>query len=173
MAFHPGIAANATTATQPNALCSAGVSAKDIGTNRPCARNLIRGTDMNYAISTTLDKPFDKVVEQVRAALADEGFGVITEIDMKATLHKKIGATIDNQVILGACNPDFAHKAIQAEPSIGVLLPCNVVVRSDADKVTVEMINLQTMVDLTANPEMAALAQEISENLERAIQTLR
>jgi uncharacterized protein (DUF302 family) len=128
---------------------------------------------MSYALTTTLDTPFDEAVEKVRVALADQGFGIITEIDMKATLQKKIGAEIDNQVILGACNPGFAHKAIQAEPSIGVLLPCNVVVRSDGDKTTVEMINPQMMVDLTENPEMGVLAQEVSVSLERAIESLR
>jgi len=128
---------------------------------------------MSYALTTILDTPFDETVEKVRVALADQGFGIITEIDMKATLHEKIGAEIDNQVILGACNPGFAHKAIQAEPSIGVLLPCNVVVRSNGDKTTVEMINPQMMVDLTENPEMGVLAREVSVSLERAIDSLR
>ncbi|NQU37659.1 MAG: DUF302 domain-containing protein [Actinobacteria bacterium] len=128
---------------------------------------------MSYALTATLDTPFDEAVEAVRVALADQGFGIITEIDMKATLQKKIGAEIDNQIILGACNPGFAHKAILAEPSIGVLLPCNVVVRSDGDKTTVEMINPQMMVDLTANPEMGALAGEVSGSLERAIASLQ
>lgn len=127
---------------------------------------------MTYALTVSLSCPFDEAVEKVRTALADQGFGIITEIDMKATLKKKIGVDIDDQVILGACNPGFAHKAIQAEPSIGVLLPCNVVVRSDGDATTVEMINPQMMVDLTANPEMAVLAQEVSASLERALEAL-
>ncbi len=128
---------------------------------------------MSYALTVALESPFDTAIEQVRAALTEQGFGVITEIDMKATLHKKIGAEIDNQVILGACNPEFAHKAIQAEPSIGVLLPCNVVVRSTGETTTVEMINPQMMVDLTANPVMAGLAHEVSDRLEAAIESLR
>jgi uncharacterized protein (DUF302 family) len=127
---------------------------------------------MSYALSVTLDRPFDEAMAAVREALTEQGFGVITEIDMKATLNKKLGVDIDQQVILGACNPGFAHKAIQVEPSIGVLLPCNVVVRAAGTSTSVEMINPQMMVDLTANPEMGALAQEVSASLERAIESL-
>ena len=82
----------------------------------------------SYALSATIDRDFDTTVADVKAALGDQGFGIITEIDMAATLQTKLGVEIDRQVILGACNPGFAHRALQAEPSIGLLLPCNVVV---------------------------------------------
>src|SRR5450756_3067007 len=98
---------------------------------------------MGYAISTTLDQGIDETLSAVRAALADQGFGVLTEIDLAATLKKKLDVDIPPQVILGACNPPFAHRALQAEPSIGLLLPCNVVVRSAGEgRTIVEAIDL-------------------------------
>ena len=85
---------------------------------------------MGYALTATVPRPFEETVRATRAALADQGFGVLTEIDLAGTLKAKIGADIPAQVILGACRPALAHAAIQAEPSIGLLLPCNVVVRA-------------------------------------------
>jgi uncharacterized protein (DUF302 family) len=122
-----------------------------------------------YALSATVDRDFDATVSEVRAALADQGFGIITEIDMQATLKAKIGAEIAPQVILGACNPGFAHRALLAEPAIGLLLPCNVVVRSTADGTVVEMINPQMLTDLTGSPEVAALSDEVTERLSAAL----
>ena len=84
----------------------------------------------SYAISTTLDQPFETALEATRDALADQGFGVLTEIDLRATLKARLDVDVEPQVILGACRPPLAHAALQAEPSIGLLLPCNVVVRS-------------------------------------------
>jgi uncharacterized protein (DUF302 family) len=124
---------------------------------------------MSYGLSATLDAPFDTVVERVKEALAEQGFGVLTEIDIKATLKKKLDVDVAEQVILGACNPTFAHKALQMEPSIGLLLPCNVVVRSEGSGTQVEMINPQTMVDVTNNPEMAAVADQVTELLQAAL----
>jgi len=124
---------------------------------------------MGYGLSATLDAPFDTVVERVKEALAEQGFGVLTEIDIKATLKKKLDVDVAEQVILGACNPTFAHKALQMEPSIGLLLPCNVVVRSEGSATQVEMINPQTMVDVTNNPEMAAVADQVTELLQAAL----
>jgi uncharacterized protein (DUF302 family) len=122
-----------------------------------------------YALSATVDRDFDATVSEVRAALADQGFGIITEIDMQATLKAKIGAEIAPQVILGACNPGFAHRALLAEPAIGLLLPCNVVVRSTADGTVVEMINPQMLTDLTGSPEVAALSDEVTQRLSAAL----
>lgn len=124
---------------------------------------------MGYALTTTLERPFDVVVEEVKEALAEQGFGVLTEIDIKATLKKKLDVDVPDQVILGACNPRYAHQALQAEPSIGLLLPCNVVVRADGSATTVEMINPQTMVDVTANPQMTAVADQVTALLQAAL----
>jgi uncharacterized protein (DUF302 family) len=124
---------------------------------------------VDYGLSATVERPFDVVVDEVKAALAEQGFGVLTEIDIKATLKKKLDVDVDQQVILGACNPTFAHQALQLEPSIGLLLPCNVVVRSDGSSTTVEMINPQTMVDVTQNPQMAEVASSVTALLASAL----
>lgn len=124
---------------------------------------------MGYGLTTTLDRPFDVVVQEVKDALAEQGFGVLTEIDIKATLKKKLDVDVPNQVILGACNPNYAYQALQAEPSIGLLLPCNVVVRTERSGTTVEMINPQTMVDVTANPQMTAVADQVTSLLQAAL----
>ena len=128
---------------------------------------------MKYGISRTLDRDFDEVNAEVRAALAEEGFGVVTEIDMQATLLTKIGVEIDRQIILGVCNPKIAHRALQAEPSIGLLLPCNVVIREVEGKTIVEMINAQVMAQITEGPEMGQIADEVSEKLSTALASLK
>ena len=128
---------------------------------------------MKYGISRTLDRDFDEVNAEVRVALAEEGFGVVTEIDMQATLLTKIGVEIDRQIILGVCNPKFAHRALQAEPSIGLLLPCNVVIREVDGKTIVEMINAQMMAQITEGPEMGQIADEVSERLSTALASLK
>jgi uncharacterized protein (DUF302 family) len=123
----------------------------------------------SYALTATVDRDFDATVADVKAALGDQGFGVITEIDMSATLLAKLGVEVDRQVILGACNPGFAHRALQAEPSIELLLPCNVVVRSTPDGTVVEMIDPSTMTALTGSPEVGDLAAEVKERLSAAL----
>lgn len=127
---------------------------------------------MGYGLSATVERPFEVVVEEVKAALAEQGFGVLTEIDMKTTLKKKLDVDVDQQVILGACNPKFAHRALQIEPSVGLLLPCNVVVRSEGQSTIVEMINPQTMVDVTDNPDMAEVADSVTGLLAAALKTV-
>jgi uncharacterized protein (DUF302 family) len=128
---------------------------------------------MNYALSTTVDLPYRAAVGQVRDALAGQGFGVLTEIDLQATLKEKLGVDIAPQVILGACNPPLAHAALGAEPSIGLLLPCNVVVRSISDNTsTVEAVDPQTMVALTANPALQTVADDASRRLNAALDSL-
>jgi uncharacterized protein (DUF302 family) len=124
---------------------------------------------MSYGMSATVDRPFADVVIAVKAALAEQGFGIVSEIDMQATLKNKIGVDIDSQVILGACNPGFAHQALLAEPSVGLLLPCNVVVRRTDAGTVVEMIDPQTMVDLTGSPAMAAISDEVGARLRGAL----
>lgn len=124
---------------------------------------------MSYALTATIDRPFDEVVADVRAALSEQGFGIITEIDMSDTLRNKIGVEIDRQLILGACSPTHAHRALQADPSVGLLLPCNVVVRSTAAGTVVEMIDAQTMVALTGQPAMQEVADEVGTRLSAAL----
>lgn len=122
-----------------------------------------------YTMSTTVDRDFDVTIADVRAALADQGFGVIMEIDMQGTLRAKLGVETERRVILGACNPGFAHHALEAEPAIGVLLPCNVVVRATDAGTVVEVIDPATMTDLTGNQDIAALASEVRERLAAAL----
>lgn len=128
---------------------------------------------MSYALSIDLERPFDEVVTMVKEALAANGFGIVSEIDMQKTLRDKIGVEVDEQLILGACNPRFAHRSLQVEPSIGLLLPCNVVVRRAAGLTVVEAINPQTLVTLTENPAMSDLAAEVSAALGSALDLLR
>lgn len=128
---------------------------------------------MGYALSTTVNQPFDATLTATRQALADQGFGILTEIDLAATLQKKLGAEIAPHVILGACNPPSAYAALQAEQSIGVLLPCNVVVRSlDASTTIVEAIDPQTMHQLTGNDAMRSVADRVGGMLRAALDSL-
>ena len=128
---------------------------------------------MTYSMSTTLDRPYDQAVADVRAALAEQGFGVITEIDMQAALAEKLGADIEPQIILGACSPNHAYRALQVEPSVGVLLPCNVVVRAEgADRSVVEMINPQMMVEIAEGDGMQEVADEVTAKLSAALDSL-
>jgi uncharacterized protein (DUF302 family) len=127
---------------------------------------------MSYAISTTVEKPYAETVEAVKAALGEQGFGVLTEIDMQATLKKKLDVDIAPQVILGACRPPLAYQALQAEPSIGLLLPCNVVVREADGGTVVEAVDPQTMVQMTDNGELQSVADEARQRLEKALASL-
>ena len=128
---------------------------------------------MGYALSTTVDRPFEQTLEAVREALQQQGFGVLTEIDLKATLKAKLGVDVEPQVILGACRPPLAHAALQAEPSVGLLLPCNVVVRaSGAESTVVEALDPATMVDLTGNEALSHVATDAKARLQAALEAL-
>lgn len=124
-------------------------------------------------MSRTINRPFDEVNAEVRASLAEQSFGIVSEIDMQATLHNKINVEIEPMIILGACNPKFAYRAIQTEPAIGLLLPCNVVIRKTDAGVVVEMINPQMMAEITEGPEMAQIANEVTELLSAALASLK
>lgn len=129
---------------------------------------------MDYGLGVRLDRPFAQTVEAVTAALGEQGFGVLTTIDVRATLREKIGAEIEDYLILGACNPALAHRALRADPRIGLLLPCNVVVRSDGDATVVEAVDPKTMVAL-AGPGggLDEVADEAAHRLTAALDALR
>jgi uncharacterized protein (DUF302 family) len=128
---------------------------------------------MSYALSTTVARNFTDTLEATRAALAEQGFGVLTEIDLSATLKEKIGVDVPPQVILGACRPPLAYAAVQAEPSIGLLLPCNVVVRDTGDDATtVEAVDPSVMETLTHNDRLADVAADARQRLQAALDSL-
>lgn len=126
-----------------------------------------------YGISVSLDRPVSEVVPEVRQALADQGFGVLTEIDVRATMKAKLDVDVPEHLILGACNPPLAHRAITAEPSIGLLLPCNVVVRDANGTTVVEAIDPTMMVEVTSNPELEAVADDAAKRLSAALDSLK
>lgn len=127
---------------------------------------------MTYDRTVKLDGTFEDTVEAVRKALADQGFGVLTEIDVRATLKAKLDHDMEPYLILGACNPPLAHRALEADRSIGLLLPCNVVVRADGDQVIVQAIDPGTMVTLTGLDAMAPVAEEATRRLDAALASL-
>jgi len=126
-----------------------------------------------YAFGKTVELDYAQAIERVTQALAKEGFGVLTEIDVAATLKKKLGKDMPPYKILGACNPQFAHQAIEAEPQIGALLPCNVVVRQDAaGRTIVEIMDPRAVLQLVDRPEIATIAGEVRSRLERVLASL-
>lgn len=115
---------------------------------------------MVFEETVILSTPFAEAVDDVKAAFAAVGFGTLTEIDMQATLKAKIGADLDPHVIIGACNPMLANRALQADPQIGVLLPCNVVVRQAGDDVIVEAMDPGLMASISGNEDISPIADE-------------
>jgi uncharacterized protein (DUF302 family) len=129
--------------------------------------------DSKYGFGKTVDLSFDAAVEKVTQELQKEGFGVLTDIDVAATLKKKLNLEMPPYRILGACNPPLAHRALEAEPSIGLLLPCNVVVRQDAaEKVHVEFMDPNAVLDLVNSAEVSRIAGDVRKRLERVMQAL-
>ncbi|WP_426177582.1 DUF302 domain-containing protein [Massilia sp. TWR1-2-2] len=124
----------------------------------------------NYGFGKTVSCAFDEAIQRVTAALQTEGFGILSDIDVAATLKKKLNADMPAYRILGACNPALAQRAIQAEPSIGLLLPCNVLVREVADgNVSVEFMDTDAVLKLVGKPDIAALAGEVRQRLQRVM----
>jgi uncharacterized protein (DUF302 family) len=132
---------------------------------------------MTLGLSTKLNTTFENAVERTTQALADQGFGVLTTIDVKATLKKKLGEDMEDYLILGACNPTLAHRALEIDRQLGQLLPCNVVVRADpgspGDTVLVEAMDPQVMVQVASQPgALQAVADEAGVKLQAAISAL-
>ena len=127
---------------------------------------------MSYGTHITLDAPFGEAVARVRAALAGQGFGVLTEIDVTATMRAKLGEQMEDYVILGACNPPFAHQALNIDRSIGLLLPCNIVVRAASDGTVVEALDPQVMVTMSGRAELKPVADEVARRLAAALAEL-
>ena len=127
---------------------------------------------MKYGHETVVEGNFEEVIDRTKAALAQRGFGVLTEIDVAATLKKKIGADMEPYVILGACNPTFAHQALQREPDLGLLLPCNVVVMQKGGKTYVKAIDAGAMLGVTGNTELVGVAGEVDSLLKETLGAL-
>ncbi|HVQ91809.1 MAG TPA: DUF302 domain-containing protein [Mycobacteriales bacterium] len=128
---------------------------------------------MSYGITVRVPAPFTATAPRVRAALKEQGFGVLTEIDVQATLREKLGTEMEDYLILGACNPPLAHRALDTDRDIGLLLPCNVVIRADGpDATLVQALDPQIMIQVTGIPELKAVADEATTRLRVALDTL-
>lgn len=127
---------------------------------------------MKYGTTITTALPFDEAVERTRTALAEQGFGILTEIDVAQTLKSKLDADMEPYLILGACNPQLAHQALGIERDIGLLLPCNVVVRQAGDRTVVQALDPQVMVSLPGLPALQPVADEAGRRLSAALESV-
>jgi uncharacterized protein (DUF302 family) len=125
-----------------------------------------------YGVSKTVARPFTDVVGQVSAALGEEGFGVITEIDVKATMKQKLGRDVAPYVILGACNPGYAHQVLEADPQLGLFLPCNVIVFETREGTTVSAVDPEAMLRLADAGSVTSVAAEVKARLLRVVEQL-
>ena len=127
---------------------------------------------MDFTHRIELDTPYDDAIPRVKDALKDQGFGVLTEIDVRQTLKDKLDLDVEPQIILGACNPQLAHRALQIDPRIATLLPCNVVVRTENGRTIVEALDPRIIADVPDNPALAPIAEEAGERIQAALHTL-
>lgn len=127
---------------------------------------------MQYERSITVDLPYAAAVAKVKELLGEQGFGVLSEIDVRSTLKEKRNVEMEDYLILGACNPDLAHRALEVDRSIGVLLPCNVVVSADGDRSRVQILDPQTMSGVTGLDELQPVADVASESLQAVLDSL-
>ena len=128
---------------------------------------------MNYGYKKQINIEFEDAVEKIKEELQKEGFGVLTEIDVKKTLKEKLNIDYENYAILGVCNPSFAYKALQAEKEIGLLLPCNIIVYEEDSKVFVSAINPLKAMSIVNNKNLKDIAQQIKKKLKRIIENVR
>ena len=129
--------------------------------------------NMKYYFSKTIDSNFEDAITKAKEALKQEGFGVLTEIDVKDTLKKKIDVDFRKYVILGACNPQFAYKALQAENKIGVMLPCNVIVQElDSGDIEISAVDPISSMQAVENKDLAPIAEQVREKLRRVVESL-
>lgn len=129
-------------------------------------------TATSYAMTRRLAVPYDEARKKIESALSEQGFGVLTEIDVRATMKKKLDVDFRHYVILGACNPSLAHRALTAELDVGLLLPCNVVVYEDGDGSVVAIADPDAILGVGAGEELRPVAKEARERLEAALQSL-
>ncbi len=129
-------------------------------------------TTHDYGFGTALDPPFDEAVGRTKAALKDAGFGVLTAIAVRAMMREKLGATYEPYLILGACNPQLAHQALQAEHELGLLLPCNVIVHAVNGKTPVAIVDPAAMLGVVDNPTLRAVADAAKTRLQRVVAAL-
>jgi uncharacterized protein (DUF302 family) len=129
--------------------------------------------EMSYYFSQKIRGSFDEVREKVIASLKEEGFGILTEIDVKQTLKKKLDVDFHNYKILGACNPPFAYKALQAENKIGTMLPCNVIVQEEKEgEIEVAAVDPVASMKAIDNPELFGIAQQVRDKLKKVVKSL-
>jgi uncharacterized protein (DUF302 family) len=127
-------------------------------------------TATSYTLTTTTEIPFPEAVERVRAELKEEGFGVLCEIDVQATFREKLGAEMEPYLILGACNPPLAHQALDSEPDLGTLLPCNVVIYQREDTTHIAAIDAERMLSIVDNEQLAPIAAHVRDKLARVLE---
>lgn len=127
---------------------------------------------MNYGFKKTVDLSYEEAIEKITNLLKDEGFGILTEIDVKKTLKEKLDLDTDEYIILGACNPSYAHKALEIERDLGLLLPCNVVVYRNEDKTIVGIVSPKRMIEVANNPKLNEIAEEVENKLKNCIEKI-
>ncbi len=125
-----------------------------------------------YGFGVRLKLPYDEAVGRVKEALKTEGFGVLTEIDVRMTMREKLGVEMEPYIILGACNPPLAHRALELEPDIGLLLPCNVVVRAEGATSRIDIVDPQAMLGIVGNEQIGPVAEEAKQRLQRVVAAL-